>query len=106
MPWRSSRSVRRGLRECGVRAMGVVCECVGAAACRDIRAARACPRALKRNAAAAQELLKTCKFVAFDEEMTGIRLDRTTEPEWGDTVEQRYAKMCAPCARACPRIHE
>ena len=44
-------------------------------------------------AAQFEELLKTCKFIAFDEEMTGIRLDRTTEPEWGDTVEQRYGKM-------------
>jgi len=41
----------------------------------------------------AQELLKTCKFVAFDEEMTGIRLDYTTEPMFGDTVDVRYAKM-------------
>jgi len=41
----------------------------------------------------AQELLKTCKFVAFDEEMTGIRLDYTTEPAFGDTVDMRYAKM-------------
>jgi hypothetical protein len=40
-----------------------------------------------------QELLQTCKFVAFDEEMTGIRLDNTTEPSWGDTPSLRYAKM-------------
>ena len=38
-------------------------------------------------------LLATCKFVAFDEEMTGIRLDHSTEPAWCDTVEERYAKM-------------
>jgi len=31
--------------------------------------------------------------VAFDEEMTGIRLDYTTEPAFGDTVDMRYAKM-------------
>ena len=31
--------------------------------------------------------------MAFDEEMTGIRLDNTTEPAWGDKVDQRYLKM-------------
>ena len=47
-------------------------------------------------AAAADELeslLPTAAFVAIDEEMTGIMLDKSTAPNAGDTVERRYQKM-------------
>eukprot|EP00966_Prymnesium_polylepis_P078042 1809126-Prymnesium_polylepis.1 len=37
--------------------------------------------------------LATCAFVAFDEEMTGIMLDKTTAPAVGDSAEARYLKM-------------
>ena len=40
-----------------------------------------------------EALLPTCKFIAFDEEMTGIMLDRSTAPNVGDSPEVRYKKM-------------
>ena len=40
-----------------------------------------------------EALLPTCKFIAFDEEMTGIMLDRSTAPSVGDSPEARYKKM-------------
>ena len=40
-----------------------------------------------------ESLLPSAEFVAVDEEMTGIVLDRTTQPNPGDTTESRYQKM-------------
>ena len=40
-----------------------------------------------------EAVLPGCAFVAFDEEMTGIQLNASTVPAFGDTPEQRYAKM-------------
>ena len=42
---------------------------------------------------ALEALLPTAEFVAIDEEMTGIMLDKSTAPHAGDTLETRYQKM-------------
>ena len=39
---------------------------------------------------ALEALLPTAEFVAIDEEMTGIMLDKSTAPHAGDTLETRY----------------
>ena len=41
-----------------------------------------------------ESLLPTCAFVAIDEEMTGITLDKASKPCLSDSPEARYKKMC------------
>jgi len=40
-----------------------------------------------------ESLLPSCSFVALDEEMSGIRWSKESDPSIGDTVSQRYTKM-------------
>ena len=40
-----------------------------------------------------EQHLASADFVAIDEEMTGIMMDET-QPGFGDSCEERYAKMC------------
>ena len=44
-------------------------------------------------AAELEALLPTAEFIAIDEEMTGIILDKTTQPSFGDSAGARYRKM-------------
>ena len=52
-----------------------------------------------------QELLKTCKFVAFDEEMTGARRDALTSAPKGPPMGAVFAccaQLAAPPGLKCP----
>ena len=52
-----------------------------------------------------QELLKTCKFVAFDEEMTGARRDALTSAPKGPPMGAVFAccaQLAAPPGLSCP----
>lgn len=40
-----------------------------------------------------EAILPTASFVAIDEEMTGIRVDKSTDPTGGDNGQSRYQKM-------------
>jgi len=41
-----------------------------------------------------EALVQSASFIAIDEEMTGITLDVSTAPGYGDSMEARYHKMC------------
>ena len=52
-----------------------------------------------------QELLKTCKFVAFDEEMTGAQRDALTFAPKGPPMGAVFAccaQLTAPPGLSCP----